>query len=505
MIRVRIFNNQYLSVFSADIKSTQNEAGTFTVEVAKADLSVEPEDLFLEAISLYFNSQLLISGIVDSFEKVKQDDTILIKLNCLDEVGRLTTIRAKSDAHYQDQLLTFIVSDLLSSTADWQIGDTSTMVDSSITTTIDLRNKEFLWAQLVEVVKACPDVFIRYGGYSTVLGKHLLDMGEFNNNSGIRLVEGQNLTSLEYESSFVRPYYEIEAYGGRSGSERATLQDALDHDPTLSTHPDFPIVTSGGKLVVRDNAVTRGLTAVKEYSANKTKNDLIPEDAQRKEAGYALWQSVVSDMKKSSVGGKYKVECVEQPFDNFQPYVVSVGDRVYVAADVKERVLQIATGLPSWETLLSIQQMLRVISYTLNFSGEILTYQFELSTGNYADTSDASQQIYSSLDSNQNADTGRGILPVNIETSVVSHGTGVAADSTFGGFASKTFTIPFPSGPASNSVAYTISISPTNYLYEVQAPAPAPPATPLTIYARPNGAAWTVASQATITVTWITS
>lgn len=500
-VYLRIFNNQTLDVYGCSINQVQNEVGTFDVDIRYADLSITPVELFLQPVVLFGNGEVIVSGIVDSYD-LKRSDTegTFITLRCLDELGRLATVRAKSDGHYQNQTIIFIITDLLNETSDWELGDTSTLTDLALATTVDLRDKEFLWAQLVAAVDTCPNTFIRYGGISNINGKFQIDIGMFDEKGAISFIQDHNLIDLQYKQSFHRPFYEIEAYGGKSGPERITLQDALNYDPSLSTDPDYPIVTSGGKLVVRNESVFGvGLTAVKQYSQNKTKNDTVPDDTAKEEAGYALWQSVVADMQKGDTSGEYTVTIISDDVLDM------LSKRILVRGVVKEQGYNISSGLPELIETFAVQDFLRVVKFKLDFGMNAFAYTIEMREGNYITDPDSSAQMYKTLSKTDDADSGSGVLPVNIVTDSVSHGTGVASDQTHDGFNWKRFSFAFPSGPSSNTVNYTPSISPTSYTYMVMTPAPAPPATPLLIDVRPIGGSWTNADQATVSVVWITS
>jgi len=91
------------------------------------------------------------------------DAGLLYKVSGLGEMSDLADIRSKRDAQYEGVTLLAILSDLLSRAPGWLVGDTSTMIDAAVVTTVNLQDEERLFPQITKAIGSVPGCYFRYG------------------------------------------------------------------------------------------------------------------------------------------------------------------------------------------------------------------------------------------------------------------------------------------------------------------------------------------------------
>lgn len=468
----------------------------------------------LEDFELYDRGQRIVAGFVNDRPSinVESNQVLTADLGCFDDLGRLTCYRASADAHYQDTAVTDILDDLLLMTGGtWALGDTSTMVDEAITTTIDLRKKEELFAQVMATIKAVPDLHVRYGGL--VGGVRQLDIGNFNQWTE-DFIQGNNLTSLRMKLSQQPAYRVIEAYGNRSALRRVTLLDALS-DARTTTHPDyarFPITedVATGTWVVTDQNASAGCEVTKFFDLQKTRNDEPPTAAEVAETGYALWLKVVRFMKSNAEYESYSGEVL-------LPAPPQVGDRAYVHSHVSEPVVDGLSGEVTYIPLFEVNETFRITDVSLDFGNPQLqvdrltqgqrpmaTYGVEVSSNDESEELDPDLELYERLEQGDSFDQNDQTLGFTIPAPVqVTHDSGDAADCDYdlvtpGTQPGKTFTLTSPTPPAwANFVTVNYAIEPADTAYREDA-YPATPGDDLVLCVE-----WPPASPVTVTAQYV--
>lgn len=278
-------------------------------------------------IENYARSYLLLNGVTlmdGDITKVKYqmgDSGLMYNVSGLGELADLSNIRGKSDAQYTDNTVVAILVSLLTRAPGWALGDTTTMVDAGVTTTVDLRDEERLLAQITKTVESVPDLYFRYGGFDS-LGNRLVDIGYFDDDSEVALeqVDDAELASrqgklgwggirqINKDEDRSNILYQIEAYGGvyedaNEVDQTISLADALVGDPALGYDPDYPIVNTGNGLVVRSVANYNagvGAEVTRFYDEHVPDTDEVPTAAEIQDAAIAAYQHAVKDLKEAS-------------------------------------------------------------------------------------------------------------------------------------------------------------------------------------------------------------
>lgn len=502
-----------LPVIAASATETLDASSSFNISIPIT--GVDWRNLQLEDCDLYYNGELYLSGYIDAEPQLQRiDDTqpLEVKLECFGEMGRLMQYRAKANAHYQNQPLTSIINDLLLMTGGtWAVTNISTMIDPGALTTIDLRSKESLFAQIIEAVKSVPQVHIRYAGMSSSI--HELHMGNFNTENYL-IVQGDNLISLKRQRNSGRAYRVCESYGERSGSRPVTLQHALANPATLA-HPlyaQFPITLDPvtGTYICTNTAITKGNSATKQFGAIKTRNDRPPTVSEAQEAGYALWLKTVRFLQSQTF---YETYDTTATFDS--PPLV--GDRARVIASVQEFVINPITDEGEWETTFSVNDTFRITKVTNNFEqsevedarGDV--YVLELTSNDEAEQFDSEIELYQLLEAHDKADIIDAALGFSVMAATpVTHGPAVAADCDYpggGAVDGKSFTIVAPTPPdwATNvSVVYTVTGTPSGAFFGAHVVSyPVTPGDPLILCIQNTvGGGWGPTLTATVNATF---
>jgi hypothetical protein len=378
----RINNTDY-EIVGGNIKYNLDKANTFDVQIRAAE--IEWQTLHGTDIEVYENGELIISGFVDKRPKlkIKTGQTIVASIKCLDELGRLTLERAKSTAHYQDQQIVAIISDLFTSVgATWTLSLVN-MIDPLITTTIDVRNKETLFAQISEAIRSVPNLHMRYGGID-ISGDYILEIGDFGDVVD-EAVQDSNLISISPRFNTEKVYKTIESFGDLTNTTRISLLDALS-DPRTILHPDyaqFPISQDPVTLVwiCTNTAVVNGANVRKSLNVIKTKNDSPPTVTEIAEAGYALWLKTVRLMKSAIDYETYSGQYISQ-------IIPGVGDKLKVKSDIYEPVYDAFSGFAKTKhKTFSVDGELRLtdVSYGLERLEENDANSFEQTTKRIVD------------------------------------------------------------------------------------------------------------------------
>lgn len=454
-------------VTSASIRWTQNAPADIDITVPAA--MINWSNIRFKDMQLIRFGEVLADGFVFDSPQLTFGDNkaVMLSLGCVDNLGRLTRVRAKSGGHYQNSLITSIFQDLLSVTNDWALGDTSTMDDVTAKTTIDLRAKEHLWAQLVGVTESVPRLFIRYGGYNIILAKHLIDVGYFNKETS-RFLQGVSLQGIRLQKSTELPYTVVEAYGGRLSKRKITLQDALAY-PGITSHPDYatyPIQLDPDRGTYVVNDLTPGKTGnqiTKTFNTNKTKNDSLPTPAEIAEAGYGLWRNVVRFLKKNTLYQTFSLK-------GSLPAAPQVGDRAWLEGKVSEPIYDPVIDGFEWHNTFSVADSFRITRVELNFdkTGYIIDpvtldaitveqYSVDLTDNDYVEEADEALDIYDRFEQTDGSDDPPAMLGIlNQQFVTVTYSNTDAADAGCGAGTWKKFQFDFVVPDGATAVYYNI-------------------------------------------------
>jgi hypothetical protein len=455
------------AVISASISWKQSEAADFNFEILQKELVESQIIPYLKDVSLVFAGNTIVSGIVYDEPQVDiKNGLVVSKVHAYDEVGRLIAKMSRFGAHYQNIDVIAIVGDLLGSTSDWELGDISTMIDPTETSTIDLRSKEVLWSQVSEVTKSIPGLFVRYGGVNESNGKFQLDMGNFGEISDLSIADSENIVSISKEKSSGRQYIRVRAIGGKSGSTTVTLEHAANFDPTLLVDPDFPISNTTNGWIVTNNALSDGFEVAKKFTTHKPRNDTPPTAAETNEAGYGLYLQTRRFMERNAEFDTLSVDVVS----NIIPVI---DERFFVNTQIKEKVYDYASEVPQSLQTFNVNDFYRATSISLNFNTSAssdtqseaktensLLWSLELTNGEYAEKFDDETIVYEQLEPHDQSDTLVVSTPPQVTAGTDTHGFAAGADIACFPSTAKIFSVALPAIPPGSigvMAAYSVS------------------------------------------------
>lgn len=432
-------DGQDFEVIDFDIDWALDQANKFSVDVLAKELN-DWRDIIYANVEVYDGGTLVTSGYVEKSPKLEMKDggVLTVSLSCLDEIGRLICDRAKFDAHYQDQQVLSIITDLLSVATDMWVTTLVNMVDPLVVTTVDLRSKETLFAQIIETIKASPQVHIRYGGRQ-ITGEYILEIGNFGSITS-EGIQDHNLLDLKLQFNSEKMYRIVESYGDATINAKINLGDALA-DPRTVLHPDyaqFPISLDGatGAYICTNNALTKGCQVRKSFNVIKVKNDTTPTAAEIAEAGYALWLKTVRFMQKSTSYETYSATVM-------LPEPPEVGDNMFIRSVVREPIYDSMTGkvVAEHETF-SVNDDFRITK--VGFSTESLVipdamyfdlteenglFSVELTSNDEAEMIDPDVELYSRLEDHREFDDiGASLVLYPIQVTTLTYNSTNPAD-----------------------------------------------------------------------------
>lgn len=493
------------NVISASYDITQNEIGKIDFTILYAD--TDGADIGYRDIELVYGSYVFTGILIETTDPEPKDGKVLLPCHAYTDLGRLLCEKANSDGHYQNVLVSVIVQNLLSTTTNWLLTDTSTMIDPNDLTTIDLRSsKENLFSQVAEVIKSVPSLTIRYLGYNGGTGNHEVGIGNF----GARrwyCIQNENLVDIKPSTVQRKPLWKIEAISDKSGNERVTLQSLVSPPyAPYTSHPDavdYPVVLDGAKYVVKDNSMTRGCSIVKNYSIHKTKNDSEPTTPEVTETAFAVWRQAIRDLQKNRPHHSFNVTGV---FDE----VPLVSDMMYVHAVVEEKIYDPVARTEIILRTFNVDDWYRIVGVKCNFEDNAngrLKFEVSVSDEDYAETSDPDVEMYDMLVRHDTADknsvgTGNGIKGVT-EVTVTHDPATDPADGACTGTAKK-YSFPFGALPAGTTgvFAFVTVVSPVAAIVQ-RVTEPVVPSTPLELCVQIPGGGWSGATPVSVKINYV--
>lgn len=449
--------------------------------------------------SIYKNGELIESGFILDRPTVNFGDGEykVLEMKMYGELGRLSVLAAKSTAHYQDQLVIAIIDDLLTFAPGWIRVNVNFPTSATEVTTVDLRNKETLWGQLVDVVKAVPKLHLRYGGQDG-FGNRRLEIGEFGD------IRYNDLTihEMSFQGQSNTVYGAVHAFGGFSQGRRINLVDAL-LDPRTIVHPDytnFPIVLNGtsGQYEVVNQSMANPFAVTKTFELAKTGNNAPPTAAEVREAGYALWRKSVRFLQSTQDFELFsaKMSYHERP---------RVGDRIFMAAKVYQNYYNEITLQSDKIELFEVKEPLKITKVSLEFANpgnivndfgnEVLqdVYSIEMTNGEDKDVFDPELELYDRLSKVAEQPNAQALGVIPLQTVSVTHFGADASDCTYSGNPGKRFEFtPVSIPPGATNVFWSIqTITPTSALYSVINAPSLGPTVPLRLCVAPGSGDWT--------------
>lgn len=513
-VKVRI-NGYDLPLVDGDIQYELSAVSEFSVKVHQQRLLALGITINIgDPIAIYIDGVPQISGfsILSPEKSIDKSGIVLTEVKCRQDSGLLISERAWTSAHFQNTNVISALTSILGLSTDFTIGDTSTVSDPSAVITADLRSKETLFSQITGVIESTQDINWRYGGFDGV--NHLIDFGSFGDDSFLKIVKGHNLIDIKEKKESNTPYKDVYATGGASADVPATLQGALNIQPTLSTDPDYPIVTDArGELVVRNNAVSSGFTVNKEFKINKTENSEPPSQLEIDQAGLSLYNHAVRFLQENQTKVEYSVTVAIESLPK-------VGQTVYLKAEVDEIVYDQFTQREVTVNTFEVDDSFYVISYSVklgesaekrnaldNSTSELFIVDMTISNKPFNQPKpDAATSVYKRLENPNGLDTSLASTRTFVEEVVVNHNN-VISDCTVtvgaGTVNSKTFSFA-PSAPSwATSISFTLKFAQNGVIYELIQSPNLSPSNLIICATAAAGAAWTLASNVTVTATFI--
>lgn len=394
----RISGGLDLDVVDLNLSFVLDEVGEFDVIVPARSLNYRT--VRGSEISIISNGNVLVSGFVEKSPDlpIKRGETLLVKLSCLSELGRLTCHKALADSHFQDTQIAVILATLLATVPDWTL-QTVNMPDPTIATTIDLRGCETLFCQIVQTVQSVPELHLRFGGFSG--GIYTLAVGAFNNLLH-SATQDHNLVDLTLQANSQRCYNIVESYGALSRTQNVTLADSLLDARTIASpyYTRYPIILlPDGSFGVEDTLATCECAVRKSFSLTKTENDADPTPAEIAEAGYALYLKTVRYLQS------------REDYDSFRGTVIyetppNIGDRCHLKANVLEPIWDEHNQCITYHPTFSVNTDYRVTKLTFafergvipdigscNLTEEQFVWDIELTSSDEAESFDPDSEI----------------------------------------------------------------------------------------------------------------
>lgn len=310
---LRIESEGDIELYKATYDYELDSVGRFTASIPNSALSQNP--IRYREAELFWDGQRIAKGLVNSVNPpdiAGKDENRIVCYDTFTQLAKLA--KAKPTAHYQDELITDVIDDLLTwangQGLAWALTDSSTMLDATQKITIDLRDKDTLFAQLAEVARNVESFHLRYGGYDDLLLQESLHVGAFGNLDQ-NYLQGRNLIKLRQNPNTKEIYKSIEPIGGDSGGVTVTLATT----PTIALDPDFPISADGnGRYIVTNNNIGAGATTIKRFDSIKTDGSGTPTTTEQEQVANALYLAAVKFLKENSDYENYTLQAwVDSP------------------------------------------------------------------------------------------------------------------------------------------------------------------------------------------------
>lgn len=367
-----VINNVDYNISSGELNWELDAVSECNFEILASEIDWKNSLYF--PVKVIYKDITLFSGYIDKTPTLNIDgnDTIMVSLDCVDDLGRIACRRSYRRSHYQNQTLLFVLTDLMSSISGWELDISQlSLTSQNELITIDLRSKESLFAQLVDAIRTVPTVHLRYGGINPTTGNYILSIGEFNT-VNVYAEKGFNVGNISVESQNNRVYYEVESYSGLSGNGKVRLNRALTDARYLSSpyNVDYPIIldpTDNAYVVQNLNANNNvSCSTRKSFEAIKTKNDVAPTAGELDDVSWTLYLKTVRFLKETDLSNLYTL-------DVSLPNLPNVGDRIRINAIIEEPIFDRFSGqIMGYNKTLEVHEDFRITRFSLDVSTIIL-------------------------------------------------------------------------------------------------------------------------------------
>ena len=396
-----------LSVLSLQMNYSEFQIPTIDLSVPLREIA--GQDVYFQDIAFYRDGQFLESGFIRTPQIIPDlsDSTAKVRLRCQNELGRL---ECEGPLNLRlNQALPWAAIDYLLKSASqdlWVMGDNRAFSDPIDTSTyypmtIDLSGAQNLWEQLVKVGKniAHTSLYFRAGAARGENGFYQLDMGTFAEQSDSnRIISGQNTVGPATINTPTRePLRRIIPMPGHPD---VFLSDALNIDPSLASHPDYPLDAISQSVL--NNAVTKGCFTKQTFDDVKPASDT-PSQSELDNAAYELYGRAVSYLARSQPYISISQKC-------FLEQAPRLYEQVWFDNLVHEYDYNLYSGQFEIVQTFRLQQWMRIANIKVDYrerfaaldpyTGQPIpneVYQLELTTSARQDIYDPSLVLYETL------------------------------------------------------------------------------------------------------------
>lgn len=450
--------------FDLNYKGSKIPQFKLTIESHHFPSDAEQQGLLFESLTVRRGAEELVSGIVAEMPKPELRTGVhgFLKLTCDISLG-LLYLEMAAPLQFQNVSISTAIALLLAETQDstWALSDTTSLSDDTIT--IDVRNRETLWAQIEAIRKVAQTPFyLRYGGFSA--GIHQLDMGSFGDEDRrMFALKGDNVVgNPKYSQPSRLPIKEIRPISGKVNGKPVALSNALNIDPTLATDPDYPLSASTESII--NNTISKGRRFRKPFTEIKSANDDIPSQDEINQVAMGLYRRAVREMMASA---PYKVIRLDVALET----APSIFDKMYLDIVARQDVYDDFTQSLVATNALAIQGWFSLMEWSMkgdeHFAGikdvsrdfvGMQIYKLELSNGLDIEQISETSMIMDSTRSNDLEDNDGLVSGAFAQALVtVNHNNEVADCNWSGANTGKEFEFPLPSIPSSaTAVSYSV-------------------------------------------------
>lgn len=500
-----------IPIRSFQMEYGQNEIPTFDVELPVRYIA--GLDLYLEDIKILQDGQEIVRGIVRTPYIIPELQSsisapLFTKIKCDTMLGHLQK-EPSLLVHFQDTLISSALTQLLASAtgSNWALGDVSTLSDIEVT--IDLRDKETLWSQIIGVIEANRIVtFVRYGGKNDS-GTHLLDVGYFRDRPHEnKVIVGDNvLEAPQFQFPSQEPIKYFYPVSGKAADQPVDLDLALNIDATLSNaSQDYQIDVGVGRII--NNKVTKGVAVRRSIDVSKTENDEPPTADELNQLAFSLYNHAVQEMTSSEDTTTVSVKAA-------MPFMPDIYDACWFEGQVIEEDYDLFTGQVNYIESFSLAGWFRIIGIRADyreryqqynpFTEEIVpatVYELQLVRGEKRVNKTEAEEILDMTQSSgygvyDNVEAANPTVILGSDTMSITR-ENLVANCTIGAFDGRLFTFPIPDFEGASSVIITVTNITDDYIFQV--------VTYGTIgdnhivCVRPSSGDWTIADDATVTI-----
>lgn len=457
--------------------------------------------LTLEDWAVYHNGRLLREGYIKDARFAEHNGVSgFAALFCEDGLGRLRNTWRKPDAQYQNRSFLDALADLLLVQPGWIWNDTTTYPTHDVT--LNVRDRDTLWSQIIALVESNPENNIRYGG-RTPDGLYMLDFGELNRqNNQVFAIQGVNLISAKSERRPFRKIKRLQPVGGDMDSGAG-----LELAGTETTDPDYPIIldTVTSKYYINNNNLTAGIDLLENYPDIEPVAS--PSAGQLAQARQALYSRALRDMQNAENSEILTLDMV-------LPELPQISDAIYVNSVVDERITDAFTERVAFRPSRYINGFYRITQIEINAKDGISPQTVQDMAGLQVSGLRMTIQCTNAQDIPQykpeialvkkairrRKQKGPAtVTPVGTYTQTVTHNLSFSDYEAVAGFRGKLFVFADPAPPgAVYKRSRIISVTPSSVVWEY-ASYDSTPAGPVVLgVSAENGQDWDLNSSASI-------